>query len=148
MSTTKTLWTVAAGSTAAVLIPGVAFAVTAGGPIKEAQQSVEETSVVQEAEKPAGQTANLSAPSAADEADGTSGGAGDVPPVEQMMTANSAVSAQSAPSPVSAQSAPSPVSAQSAPSPVSAQSAPSPISAPSAPSPASADSPQSPGSAD
>ena len=61
MSTKKTLWTVAAGSTAAVLIPGVAFAITAGGPIKETQEPVEDTAVVQPAQKP-GQTANLSAP--------------------------------------------------------------------------------------
>ena len=55
MSTKKTLWTVAAGSTAAVLIPGVAFAITAGGPIKETQEPVEDTAVVQPAQKP-GQT--------------------------------------------------------------------------------------------
>lgn len=66
---------------------------------------------------------------------------------QDVKTAVSAVTAQSAPSPVSAQSAASPVSAQSSASPTSAQSAPSPVSAQSAASPASAQSAPSPVSA-
>ena len=111
MSTKKTIWTVAAGTTAAVLMPGVAYAMAAGGTEKDAEEPVQEQVAVQIAEKPAEEPVTLSASSPAEVVAESSGPASEIPPVEQMMTANSPVSAQSA---MSAQSAPSAVSAQSA----------------------------------
>ncbi|MGP9614526.1 hypothetical protein ACT3TE_14860 [Brachybacterium sp. AOP42-B2-9] len=133
----KTIWTVAAGTTAAVLIPGVAYAMTAGGPVEGVDDTTVEQSTVQAAERPAEDASTLSVPSPASEDLVSEGAVSEdlasaVPPVELMLTANSPVSAQTAVSALSAQSAPtavSPVSAQSAPSPVSADSPQSPDSA-------------------
>ncbi len=121
----KTIWTVAAGTTAAVLIPGVAYAMTAGGPVKGVDDTTVEQSTVQAAERPAEDASTLPVPSPVSEGTVSEGAVSEglasaVPPVEQMLTANSPVSAQTAVSAVSAQSAPSPVSADSPQSPDSA----------------------------
>lgn len=69
LSTTKTIRTVAAGTTAAVLIPGVAYAMAVGGSGKgsdgQVGEHVSEQAVVQAAERPAADDLAPSAPSPA-----------------------------------------------------------------------------------
>src|SRR5699024_473808 len=115
---TKTIWTVAAGTTAAVLAPGVAHALAVGEPATPAESSV---AVQQDvgADASADSAEVVSAISADEPA---AQDPGEAPAVESMASVGSAVSAMTPASPVSAQSAISAQSAQSAPSAQSAQS--------------------------
>lgn len=168
----KTIWTVAAGTTAAVLVPGVAYALVAGG-----SGSRQEGPGVVAGEKPsvdpaevddqgAGVAGSLS-DAEAEGARGADNAPHQLPAVEKMASAGTAVSAVSAVSPLSAVSAASPAPAPAkssggqssekssggskpapnkAPAPV--QSADSPDTPPSPATPPSADSADSPDSAD
>lgn len=167
----KTIWTVAAGTTAAVLVPGVAYALMAGG--SDGPQQAPgivggEQRAVQPGEGPehgAGADAG-SLRDAEAELEGSGNAPHQLPAVEQMASAGSGPTV-SAVSPLSAVSAASPApapqqsstskssSTKQAPAPAqSADTPPSPVSAdspdsPDSPgSPDSPNSPQSPGSAD
>src|SRR5699024_8415534 len=169
---TKTVWTVAAGTTAAVLVPGVAYTLVAGG-----SGAPQQGPGVIGGEKPQAQPAEVDADGeAADQGSrrdpDVSGPTGidpaphQLPAVEEMATASSGPLAVSAVSPLSAVSAASPgqvperdssasrssgtkPTSETVPAPaISADtpdSAPSPVSPPSA---VSAGSPDSPDSAD
>lgn len=161
----KTIWTVAAGTTAAVLVPGVAYALVSGGSgareegpgvVAGEKPSVEPAEVDEQGADMAGSLSDAEAESAR----GADNAPHQLPAVEKMASAGSAVSAVSAVSPLSAVSAASPAPAPAKSSggnepapkkaPAPAQSADTPDSPDTPPSPASppsadsADSPDSP----
>lgn len=131
----KTIWTVVAGTSAAVLVPGVAYALVTGGASMPTEgpgigNAAPDASVGDPGLQPPAPGPDPSAELAAEEvATSQAPSPQQVPAVETLSSAGSplppisALSAVTAVSPVSAPSPASPVSAQSADSPDSPQSA-------------------------
>ncbi|MGO1228048.1 hypothetical protein ACT3SQ_17120 [Brachybacterium sp. AOP42-C2-15] len=117
----KTIWTVVAGTSAAVLVPGVAYALVAGGASMPTEgpgigNAGSDASVGDPSEQSVADAADLAIERAPDELAGSDGSAAQVPSPQQVPAVETLSSAGSPLSPISAMPAVTAVSALSAPS--------------------------------